>query len=37
VTNDVLDEIYDFLEANFGQGLCLDPLNKFVDHDEHVG
>jgi hypothetical protein len=37
VKNDVLDEIYGLFGANFGQGLRLDPLSKFVDHDEQVG
>jgi hypothetical protein len=32
--NDVLDEIHDLLRANFSQGLRLDPLSKFIDHDE---
>jgi hypothetical protein len=34
--NDVLDEIHGFLEANFGQGLHLDPLSEFVDRDKQV-
>jgi hypothetical protein len=35
--NDVLDEIHSLLGANFGQGFHLDPLSKFIDHDERVG
>jgi hypothetical protein len=34
--NDVLDEIHGFLEANFGQGLHLDPLSEFVNRDKQV-
>jgi hypothetical protein len=29
--NDVLDEIYGLLGADFGQGLRLDALSKFVN------
>jgi hypothetical protein len=35
--NDVLDEIHGLLGANFSQGLCLDPLSKFIDCDEQEG
>jgi hypothetical protein len=35
--NDVLDEIHDLLGANFNQGLCLNPLSKFIDRNEQVG
>jgi hypothetical protein len=35
--NDVLDEIHSLLGADFSQGLCLDPLSKFIHHDEQVG
>jgi hypothetical protein len=35
--NDVLDEIYDLLGANFSQGLRLNPLGKFIDRDKQVG
>jgi hypothetical protein len=35
--NDILDEIYGLLGANFGKGLCLDPLSKLVVCDEEVG
>jgi hypothetical protein len=34
IENDVLDEIHGLLGANFGQGLCLDPLSKFIYRDE---
>jgi hypothetical protein len=37
IENDVLDEIHGLLGANFGQGLRLDPLMKFIDHDDQVG
>jgi hypothetical protein len=35
--NHVLDEIHGMLGADFSQGLCLDPLSKFINRDEHVG
>jgi hypothetical protein len=35
--NDVLDEIYGFLVANFDLELHLDPLSKIIDRDEQVG
>jgi hypothetical protein len=34
--NEVLDEIYGLLGADFGQGLWLDPLCKFIHGDEQV-
>jgi hypothetical protein len=35
--NDILDEIYGLLGANFSQGSHLNPLSKFDGHDEQVG
>jgi hypothetical protein len=35
--NDVLDEIYGLLGANFSHGLHLDPLSKLIDRDKQVG
>jgi hypothetical protein len=35
--NDVSDEIYDLLGANFGQGLRIDLLSKFINNDKQVG
>jgi hypothetical protein len=35
--NDILDEIRGLLGANFGQGLHLDQLGKFINRDEQVG
>jgi hypothetical protein len=37
IENDVLDEIHGMFGANFSQGLRLDPLSKFIDHNEQVG
>jgi hypothetical protein len=34
--NDILDKIHDLLRSNFGLGLHLDPLSKFIDRDEQV-
>jgi hypothetical protein len=34
--NDVLDKIHGLLGADFSQGLCLDPLSKFINRDEQV-
>jgi hypothetical protein len=34
--NDIMDEIYGLLGANFGQGLRFDPFSKFVNCDEQV-
>jgi hypothetical protein len=35
--NYVLNEIHSLLGANFSQGLHLDPLSEFIDHDKQVG
>jgi hypothetical protein len=35
--NDVLDEIHGLPASDFSQGLHLDPLSIFIDHDEQVG
>jgi hypothetical protein len=35
--NDMLDEIYHLFGANLSQGLHLDLLSKFINHDEQVG
>jgi hypothetical protein len=35
--NDVPDEIYGLLGADFCQRLRLDPLSKFINHHKQVG
>jgi hypothetical protein len=34
--NDIMDEIYGLLGANFGQVLRFNPFSKFVNCDEQV-